>query len=203
VLVPGELSTIIGSLHVPQAEDIFCTNYRGGEGRTVLSWDRREAFNQSPLETMRDARASIICIPVPVGGLSLPDHKLQTNNPISLTGSLPTGLKEHLPSGDTEGHIGDYLQDGRTESITKELIEMWTKKRESMPTQVQRAKFEKRVPCPLYMKAVGGNASSGDNWSKTFATLWGFAGMNHPADYGTKQTFETSSSLINTMCFHT
>jgi hypothetical protein len=181
------------------AEDIFCTNYRGGEGRNALSWANREDFARAPLATMKNHNASIICVPVPVGAISLPDHKLQMDNPISLTGRLPTGLRELVPSGENAGNIGDYLDTGRTEAISLELAEMWQKKYDAMP-QLDRQKFTDRNPCPLIARHLSMN---GQEWSSQLSQMWKFGEMNHEADYGSKQTFETSSTLINTMCFHT
>ena len=168
----------------------------------MLSWDDRDDFQKSPLETMRSRSASIVCLPVPIGSLSLPDHKLQANNPISLTGMLPIGLKEHVPSGDSEGHIGNFLSNGRSEGLCTELVDMWMRKRDSLEG-VARLKFVARAPCPSIVRPATYQPMTGADWSDKLAGLWDFNKLNHDADYGTKQTFETASSLINTMCFHT
>jgi hypothetical protein len=148
---------------------------------------------------MRNRTASILCMPVPIGAVSLPDNKLQMDNPISLSGRLPTGLKELVPSGDTAGNIGDYLETGRSEALSLELAEMWQKKYESLSPEKQQ-RFSKSNPCPLITRH---SVTKGAEWSEQLSQLWNFHGMNHDADYGTKQTFDTSSTLINTICFHT
>lgn len=180
-----------------QAEDIFCTNYKGGEGKKVLPYRDVQNFRADPLATMQQQSASIIAALAPVGALSSPDHKLQTNNPISLTGSLPDGVRENACSGDAAGHLGDYATSHARRAQLLYLAEAWRRKYDALPSSSRRT-WARQNPCPVCPAG-----SAGTSWSQALAAQWGLNTLNHPADYQNQGTYETSSFLLNTICFHT
>lgn len=198
------------------AEDIFCTNYEAGEGRTILSWKHAQAFREDPIGTMRQNSASIIAMPVPVGAISPFDHRLQMNNPVSLTGSLDPNVRELTGRQDAcKVHIGDYESEGTTSNTLRELRALWKAKAISMSSDANRntlpvnrlAWDPDNIPCPpdpdtddRYNKHYG---CGGQVLSDIYDAIWGFSGMNHSVDYQNSGSFETSARLINTICFHT
>ena len=198
------------------AEDIFCTNYEAGEGRTILSWKHAQAFREDPIGTMRQNSASIIAMPVPVGAISPFDHRLQMNNPVSLTGSLDPNVRELTGRQDAcKVHIGDYESEGTTQNTLRELRALWyakafTKSNSPDPSSQSEDRLtwdKKNLPCPpnpdigrTYNKHYG---CGGQVLSDIYDAIWGFSGMNHSVDYQNSGSFETSARLINTICFHT
>tara|TARA_B100001094_G_C18028795_1_gene718979 strand:+ start:60 stop:539 length:480 start_codon:yes stop_codon:yes gene_type:complete len=145
---------------------IFCTNYEDGEGKGILSWKEREAFKEDPLGTMRRNNASIIVCPVPVGALNPMDKRLQTNNPISLTGSLdPNSASAAGNQSATQVHIGDYAKDGKTLNAMQDIRDVYH------GVSLDTTGFDNDT-----------NASriSGHELSSKFAELFGFGDMNHP-----------------------
>ena len=191
------------------AEDIFCTNYEGGEGRGVLPWSQMTMFREEPMATMRRNNASIICIPVPVGAINPVDHRLQTNNPISVTGVLDPNMRENTgQQAACAVHIGDYAIKGQSNTVLSDLRQMWSLKRDHITNmnnanaanQLQR--FQTSCPQPPVPGPLSGQIP-GQTFSDVVDQLWGFGNMNHEVDYAHSKTFETSGRLINTVCFHT
>lgn len=188
------------------AEDIFCTNYEGGEGRGVLPWNQVELFREDPLGTMRKNNASIICVPVPVGAINPVDRRLATNNPISLTGVLDPNTR--AKTGQQSAcmvHMGDYAAKGKSGTVLDDLRQMWMLKRNHLSNQGnahQLARFQATCPCPPPPVTLDHHIP-GQLLSDIVDQIFGFSEMNHEVDYANAQTFETSARLINTMCFHT
>ena len=188
------------------AEDIFCTNYEAGENRNVLSWRYAGQFREDPIGTMRMNSASIIALPVPVGAISPFDHRLQMNNPISLTGSLDPNVREVTGRQDAcKVHIGDYETNGTTYETLKELRKMQDDAdvlaAANPPIAVPNVEDHLRNgTVDAHSKATG---CGGQVLSDIYDAIWGFSGMNHSVDYQNSGSFETSARLINTMCFHT
>ena len=146
------------------AQDIFCTNYERGECKQILDLSDAntcEAFKQDPLDTMIKHNASIVCYGIPVGALG-EDRRLKLNNPISLTGKLPSNMQAH--AGDQNAAdvtIGNYAS-------------------------------------PQGAPRNGATLSE-----EMFRHLFGNNELNHAVDYANCNTYENSSRLINTLCFHT
>ena len=203
------------------AEDIFCTNYEGGEGRGVLPWSEIANFREDPIGTMRANNASIIAFPVPVGAISPTDRRLCMSNPISLTGCLDPNYRSNTGRQDAcRVHIGDYNVTGGTNVAMHELCEMWKQKYDWFARNDRHAihsrgkgsadAFAKNNPPPMALEPNGGVNSltpdvccGGQVLSDIFNAIWGFSTMNHEVDYQNSGSFETSARLINTMCFHT
>lgn len=161
------------------AEDIFCTNYISGEGRGVLSWEHIEDFKRDPLATMQTHNASIIALPVPVGAMNRKDHRLQMNNPISLTGKLDPATQSYCGRGGMDMSIGPYVRDGKKDECLGRAPDM---------------RWNYRRP-PEFM--------DGTALSAAFDQIWGFGHMNHEVDYDNQGVYQTASRTINTTCFHT
>jgi hypothetical protein len=172
------------------AEDIFCTNYIGGEGNKVLPYSAIPDFREDPLGTMQQHRASIICLPVPVGAINPHDKRLNTNNPISLTGRLNPHTREMAGQQDAHHvHIGDYMCDSRGPDISRHMQDAYHLAHGKMST--------------LGPHTPAADQLCGQDYSHVYDQIFGFSGMNHEVDYENSRTYETSARLINTMCFHT
>jgi hypothetical protein len=189
------------------AEDIFCTNYVSGEGKKVLSWRHIDEFNQDPLGTMAKYDASIIALPVPIGAMNPTDHRLNLNNPISLTGVLDPGLRQMTGRSRAACvNIGDYEVQGKSRRVVSELADMWDKEHGIAPPNVgpvHGARVAAAANPRPYANPARDRDLSGQTYSDMYAALFGFHSMNHDVDYENSKTFETASRLINTMCFHT
>jgi len=146
---------------------------------------------------MRQDGASIICLPVPIGAMSVPDYRLQVNNPISLTGRLVPGVAEQL-QGDARADIGDYCRDGYTASTIGTLRGIHGRISGGAESATPGPSISDTQQPPLITGTIGGG-----DWSDQINKLWKFDQMNHEADHATQNTFETTSSIINTLCFHT
>jgi hypothetical protein len=180
------------------AEDIFCTNYLGGEGNRILSWDHVKDYRTDPLATMNEHDASIIAVPVPVGAISAQDHRLNLSNPISLTGQLdPVRRQAAMRSSAEFVNIGDYAYRG----TTQETLNTWNEKIRAR----DRARLSVPEPPGMAMVTTADTpqAARGIGYSKLFSRIWGWGEMNHEVDYENSQTFETAGRVINVMCFHT
>ena len=186
------------------AEDIFCTNYEGGEGSGVLPWSEITNFREDPMGTMHRNNASIICIPVPVGAINPVDKRLQTMNPISVTGVLDPNMRENTGHhGACMVHLGDYAFKGKSSGALDDLRQMWETKRSSMTTNAaELVRFERACPCPPIGPEID-HQIPGQLFSDIIDQIWGFSKMNHEVDYANSNSFETSGRLINTICFHT
>ena len=189
------------------AEDIFCTNYVSGEGKKVLSWRNIDEFNQDPLGTMAKYDASIIALPVPIGAMNPTDHRLNLNNPISLTGVLDPGMRQMTGRSRAACvNIGDYEIQNKSRRVVSELADMWDKEHGIVPPNIAGVRGARGVaaanPRP-YANPDRDRDLSGQTYSDMYSALFGFHSMNHDVDYENSKTFETASRLINTMCFHT
>lgn len=159
------------------AEDIFCTNYVSGEGKQVLSWNNMEDFWNDPMSTMAKHNASIICLPVPVGAANLDDHRLNLNNPISLTGSLdPVTQAASSHSANNGVDIGNY---NVATSDTRDHIQRHRGRNIRAPTV------------------------DGAELSAYYNNLFKFGEINHEVDYENSGSFDSAGRLVNTICFHT
>jgi len=176
------------------AEDIFCSNYVGGEGKKPLSWRYIDEFHANPTGTMKKYEASIIVVPVPIGAVNPIDKRLNLNNPISLTGSLDPITRESAGKQKAHNvHIGDYEKDGVTKSILYDLRLRYD----------ENAGFMNGSPAPYVPHEDSDSSPSGQFYSDAYSALFGFHEMNHSVDYENSRTYETSARLINTTCFHT
>ena len=189
------------------AEDIFCTNYEGGEGRGILPWNQIDLFREDPMGTMRRNNASIIAVPVPVGAINPVDRRLATNNPISLTGVLdPTMRAQTGNQAACMVHLGDYAIKGKSGTVLEDLRQMWRLKRIHVGSQkdgeTRLLQFQNTCPCPPLPVHIDHHIP-GQLFSDIIDQLFQFGNMNHEVDYANAQTFETSGRLINTICFHT
>lgn len=171
------------------AEDIFCTNYVSGEGKTVLSWEHIDEFKTDPLATMQKYNASIICLPVQMGAVNVGDHRLNLNNPISLTGSLdPITQASSSHSANSQVHIGNYETAAR--NAEQQVDKMW--------------KAADLVGAPgLQNRPKPAGQPTGVALSSFYNDLFAFGKLNHEVDYENSGSFETAGRLVNTLCFHT
>lgn len=114
-----------------------------------------------------------------MGALDPFDHRLNLQNPISLTGSLDPNMI--MDAGRQSTHkvdIGDYR------SNTKTLLE-----------QIHGSNSTVDV-------GDGVDIPQGA-LSLLFNKLYGMDTLNEATDYKNCRTYETSCRLINTICFHT
>jgi hypothetical protein len=158
------------------AEDVFCTNYIGGESKVVLPYSQVGDFQTDPLGTMSAAKASIIAVPVPIGSLNVDDHRLNLMNPVSLTGCLtPNCMPKNRVS--VVVHPGDYAANGKaSEEFSKALNQ-------------QGVQY--------------GWTPTGEELAQCWNNVFQFGTMNRSIDYEMSNSFESAHSVINTYCFHT
>ena len=101
--------------------------------------------------TMRRNGASIIAFPVPVGAINPVDRRLQTCNPISLTGCLDPITRENTgQSGACKVHMGDYAERGDSRTVLDDLRQMWHMKNDHLARHDAAAAtaFEANHPLP-------------------------------------------------------
>ena len=154
-----------------------------------MSWKQVEQFREDPTGTMASHDASIIAVPVPIGAIDPIDKRLNTNNPISLSGSLDPISSEGAGKRNThQVHIGDWPHATIVNGLRARFLEEDAERPELAP--------------PLQQEQHTSN-HSGKRASEDFNHLFGFSQMNHAVDYDNSRTFETNGNLINTMCFHT
>lgn len=163
------------------AEDIFCTNYIGGEGKKILPFAKRHEFKANPIGTMNENRASIIVLPLPVGTMLSNSDQSTLQNVLSLTGKpidSPVTGKGHYDVG-----LGNDYEDNMDEAY-----ENAQRVYPGVPVyQVQRAGNQKRI----------------DRIMDHFNHDYNFSGMNTENDYEMDEHYETSNAVINTMTFRT
>ena len=170
------------------AEDIFCTSYISGEGSKVLSWQHINEFREDPLGTMAKYRASIICLPVPVGAIDPVDKRLQMNNPISLTGVLDPSMRAAAGRESAACvNIGDYELLHKTRDAYAKLASMWDNQNKNYGAP-EMANMEAPVliegpdpnPRPCYChEGEPEQPLSGQVYSDMYSELFGFHTMNH------------------------
>lgn len=188
------------------AEDIFCTNYIGGEGSGVLHWHHIDEFREDPIGTMAKNNASIICLPVPIGTMDAQSKRINMNNPISLSGKLSPMLSGTC----TRVHASNvcYHLKASASSYIESLLKLETRFSQDQRTHVSLSNSHNETACLLALKRISaGNVHQhgplSTKLSEEYAKLFDFGRMNHDVDYDNCNTFETASQLINTMCFHT
>lgn len=174
------------------AEDIFCTNYIRGEGKKVLKYERRAAFNENPMGVMQEQEADIICVPIPLGSMDPSSHRLSMNNPVSLNNTLAEhsakfsnstrNMKIDMVSLEYPSYIENVQVVGRSQADVNKLIE-------AFKTICSRDDSLRQYSCTKLNDRI--------------MDAWGFKTLNNPVDIESANTFETSGNLINTICFHT
>ena len=164
------------------AEDIFCTNYVRGEGKTPLNWKYAEDFREDPMGTMQRHDASIICLPIPLGSMDPASHRLSMNNPISLNSKL-------IEHSEKFGQNTSNVKIGMVSCAQPEYL-----------CETNYTNLEKHYE--THMNPDNATAISND-FAAMFNSKWGFDKLNSWVDIESANTFETSGNLINTMCFHT
>lgn len=173
------------------AEDIFCTNYLRGEGKTLLKSDLRKEFMDDPMGVMQREDADIICLPIPIGSMDASSHRLNMNNPVSLNNSLA----EHT------GKFGTSMRGVNISMISSQypsyLDAGSVVGRSAAQVQLLAAMFGRLHEDDRQYKAVVGKMNN------ALMKGWAFDKLNNIVDIESANTFETNGNLINTICFHT
>ena len=173
------------------AEDIFCTNYLRGEGKTLLKTLLRKEFMDDPMGVMQREDADIICLPIPIGSMDASSHRLNMNNPVSLNNSLA----EHT------GKFGTSMRGVNISMISSQypsyLDAGSVVGRSAAQVQLLAGMFVRLHEDDRHYKAVVGEMNN------ALMTGWAFDKLNNIVDIESANTFETNGNLINTICFHT
>ena len=90
------------------AEDIFCSNYLGGEGKEILDnyHIAHGGFGDNQIEMMRAMHADIVIYPIPIGSMEPKSNRCILNTPLSLTGQCPRTMPNCAPDS---MQLGNYF----------------------------------------------------------------------------------------------
>jgi len=182
------------------AEDIFCSNYKSGEGKVVLPMtdNNLSSFRSDAISCMRDNVADIVCYPIPLGSMDPKTNRCILNTPISLTGVPPKDIPN---CGEGCMTLGDFS------SQHKDMLRRCRQEKQQYDQQVQRAQAAMRyqVPNPWDPFEVSESSESDIlSLSAEINNYYAFSEMNTSTEIDmAEKTFDQAGNVVNTVCFHT
>ena len=167
-------------------QDAFVQEYLNGANDTFLNWKLHadEMRSGDPAAVFRRHGASLVAVPVPVGALDLEDKVSNINNPISITGEVPSIFSEYIQPGALDtAHIGTWMHQ------TQEMQDAINLRRDI-------AGVSPRIILPVYQPGAGHRIS------KAASVEFGFARMNSSeAERTADQSYHESNLASNVMLY--